>query len=410
MLLEEQAVGQEGQLGNNNRALTAMCKRFAGAFLRWEPIGCLSIEFPDGEVFCYGAQGSDEAYVRINNYRVVTKTLLRGPIGFAEAYIDGDVDCPDLTAFFRFIARNRDHVSVKTKSLFGGHIFQRFVHRARRNSKKGSRRNISAHYDLGNAFFQSWLDSDLNYSSGIFSVHDTTLEAAQRVKLDMIVDALDLTNGEKILEIGCGWGALARTAATRHNAHVTGITLSSEQLAHARKTVNDLDFDGRCRFELTDYRDVCGEFDRIMSVEMIEAVGEQYWPSFFQHVHNRLKPGGIAVIQAITIDESRFDAYRKNPDFIQRYVFPGGMLPTPTILAEQTKAAGLQFEEIKRFGDSYALTLREWRHRFEAAWPKIVQLGFDDRFRRMWRYYLTYCEAAFMEGAIDVGIYRLRKS
>jgi cyclopropane-fatty-acyl-phospholipid synthase len=406
----EQAVGQKRRRRLITRTLIAMAKRSARAMLRWEPIGSLVIELPDGDVLRYGHAGNfAEARLKFNNYRMIAKILTRGPIGFAEAYIAGDFNCPDLTALFRFIVRNRDCIELKAKSLFGIRSDDRVAHRVRRNSRRGSRRNISAHYDLGNEFFRHWLDPDMNYSSGIYANPEHTLEDSQRTKLDRVIGTLDLSGGEKILEIGCGWGALARAAADGFNAHVTGITLSSEQLVHAQKSADRAGLTDRCAFYLKDYRDVRGEYDRIMSIEMIEAVGERYWPGFFGQLHDRLRPGGLAVIQAITIDERRFDAYRKNPDFIQSYIFPGGMLPTPTIIADQAAAAGLQLDDSMRFGQSYAQTLREWRRRFETAWPQISQLGFDDRFHRMWRYYLTYCEAAFLEGVIDVGIYRLRK-
>ncbi|MFA9475742.1 MAG: class I SAM-dependent methyltransferase [Filomicrobium sp.] len=286
----------------------------------------------------------------------------------------------------------------------------RIAHRYRRNSRLGSRRNISEHYDLSNDFFRLWLDSDLHYSSGLYSAGAQSLEEAQRAKLDLIFEMLNLAGGEHILEIGCGWGALARHAARANNVQVTGVTLSRQQLAYARKQADKEGFGASCKFLLQDYRDVRGSFDHIVSVEMVEAVGEDYWPAYFQVLNDRLITGGAAVIQAITIDETRFDAYRRKADFIQRYIFPGGLLPTPAAIAQQAALAGLRIERVERFGLSYARTLREWRKRFEATWPQAVKLGLDERFRRQWRYYLAYCEAAFLEGVIDVGIYQLRKA
>lgn len=410
MFLEKQAAAISHRPGPVTRGLSVIVKRFATAMLRWEPIGSLVIELPNGEVFRYGNVGPfEEARLKLNNYRVIAKAMTRGPIGFADAYMASDIDCPDLKSLIQFFVRNRDQLKTTAGRLFGIRARDRVAHRSRRNSRRGSRRNISAHYDLSNEFFRLWLDPDMIYSSGLYARDDQPLEDAQRAKLEAVLCALELSGGEEILEIGCGWGALARRAVCAHDVRVSGITLSSEQLAYAREAADRAGLADRCKFSLTDYRDVRGEFDRIMSVEMIEAVGEEYWPSFFGQLHDRLRPGGIAVVQAITIDERRFNSYRRKPDFIQRYIFPGGMLPTPEIIADQAAAAGLSVEPVTRFGKSYALTLREWRRRFDAARPEIARLGFDDRFRRMWRYYLSYCEAALLEGAIDVAIYRLRK-
>ncbi len=389
------------------RAVTALIKTAARPFLAWEPDGAIVIDLPTGESVRFGRADDDEARLIVNDYAVLARALRRGALGFAEAYLDGGIDSPDLAALFRFFLRNRARLGEAGPSVFRVRDGDRRAHRRRRNTRRGSRRNIAAHYDLGNDFFRQWLDADMVYSSGLFRDPGDSLDDAQKAKLDLVLDEADLAPGQRLLEIGCGWGALARRAA-RRGVDVTGITLSREQYDHAVAATAAEGLD-TCRFELTDYRDADGTYDRIVSVEMVEAVGEVYWPTYFAALHDRLKSGGLAVIQAITIDEARFDAYRRNPDFIQRYIFPGGMLPTKTAIADEARAAGLVLERQRTFGLSYARTLRLWRERFEAAWPAIRPLGFDERFRRMWRYYLAYCEAGFLEGAIDVGVYTLRR-
>jgi cyclopropane-fatty-acyl-phospholipid synthase len=373
--------------------------------------GSLTVEFPSGRQMRIGQElGGQQVMLQLNRYRALWKVLRRGTIGFAEAYMDEDIDSPDLTDLLRFFALNWEQFAKPGRYLAKAGRGDRTVHRSRRNSRKGSRRNISEHYDLGNDFFRLWLDPDMVYSSGLFENHSQSLYDAQQVKLRRIVDLLDLAGGEEILEIGCGWGAFARLAANAHDANVTGVTLSHEQLAHAREEAGRDGLGGQCRFLLQDYRDIQDSFDHIVSIEMIEAVGEDYWPDYFRVLADRLKPGGTAVLQAITIDEALFDDYRRSADFIQRFIFPGGMLPTLSIIRQQAATAGLQLDHGERFGLSYARTLAEWRVRFEAAWPQIAELGYDAHFRRRWLYYLAYCEAGFREGTIDVGIYRLRKA
>jgi cyclopropane-fatty-acyl-phospholipid synthase len=378
--------------------------------LRWPVSGSLTVEFPNGRQTCFGnSRDEGQPLLKLNNYRGLAKVIRRGALGFAEAYMDQDIDCSDLTGTFRFFLINWEQFRKPGRYLFKVARGDRAAHRSRRNSRTGSQRNITEHYDLGNEFFRLWLDPDMIYSSALFSRNSQTLHDAQIAKLDRIIDLLSLDGGEEILEIGCGWGAFARRAAHRHGARVTGLTLSHEQLDHARALIAQHGLGEQCAFRLEDYRDVQGSFDHIVSIEMIEAVGEDYWPEYFHVLAERLKTGGSAVVQAITIDEPLFENYRNGADFIQRFIFPGGMLPTRTIMDEQAKAAGLTIDHSETFRHSYARTLREWRKRFEAAWPEIAKLGFDEHFRRRWRYYLAYCEAGFLEGTIDVGIYRLRK-
>lgn len=353
-----------------------------------------------------GSPDGPEATIAIANIRALRRVLTGGATGFAEGYMAGDWSSPNLPALIELLALNEDALGSRTQGFFASRLLRRAEHRGRRNTREGSRRNISFHYDLGNDFYERWLDRGMQYSSAIRAEGDT-LETAQQRKLDRIVDLLGLSGGERVLEIGCGWGAVAERLAAEKSCSVTGVTLSTEQLSYARARLAGAGLPADLR--LQDYRDVDGVFDRIVSVEMIEAVGEEYWPSYFATLWQRLAPGGKAVIQSILIDENRFDAYRRNPDFIQTYIFPGGMLPTRAMLKEQARSAGLVLAHEELHGDSYAWTLAEWRTRFHAAWPQIEKMKFDTRFRRLWDYYLAYCEGGFRAGGIDVGIYILEK-
>jgi len=410
-MIQELTAGDRQHPDFLTRLLTPIIRGSGRRLLRFNPAGSLLLELPNGQKLRFGKQsGAQEPYLRLQNYSVIHKALRRGGLGFAEAYLDGTFDCSDLTALFQFFIRNRKKLETSGGSLFKSRLIDRIAHLQRRNTRVGSRRNISEHYDLGNTFYRAWLDHDMNYSSGLYADRDTTLQQAQSAKLALVLDALELEGGERVLEIGCGWGSFAKHAASLKRASVIGITLSHEQLAYAQEIATKAGLEELCEFRLQDYRDTAGQFDRIVSIEMIEAVGEENWPRYFQVLQERLKPQGSAVIQSITIDEAQFPRYRRKADFIQRYIFPGGMLPTPCAIHEHAEAAGLRVNHATQFGQSYARTLRDWRHRFEAAWPGIERLGFDERFRRKWLYYLTYCEAGFLEGVIDVGIYRLRKT
>jgi cyclopropane-fatty-acyl-phospholipid synthase len=369
--------------------------------------GRLQLTLPGGETIeRRGRSPGPEAALVLRRWRALWRLLIEGDDGFSSSYIDGDWTTPDLAALLDLGIRNETALEPRSKSWLLSLARNRLFHALRTNTRRGSRRNIAAHYDLGNNFFKEWLDAGMNYSSALYR-GDETLEQAQRQKLDRIAELLELGGGERILEIGCGWGALAERLVGRYGASVCGITLSVEQLAYAKTRLHEAIADGRADFRLLDYRDVAGRFERIVSVEMIEAVGERYWPNYFAKLRECLVPGGTALLQAITIDENRFLQYRKRPDFIQRHVFPGGMLPTPGIIEREAEQAGLNLVAHEPFGDSYARTLQEWRSRFLHAWPKLEAQGFNQRFRRLWEYYLAYCETGFRSGAIDVGFYRL---
>ena len=385
-------------------------RRLLTRLLRGMACGTLMVELPDGaRVEGRGAAAGPHAAITLHRWRPLARMLLRGDIGFAESYRDGDWSSPDLTALLEFGIRNDAGWAKVFDASAPARWAGRLLHRARANTRRGSRQNIAFHYDMGNDFYAQWLDPDLVYSSALYATGDETLEAAQAAKLQRIVGLLELGRAPEaqVLEIGCGWGALALAVADE-GAHVTGLTLSSEQLAHAQQRVAAAGRDDQVELRLQDYRDVSGRFDRVVSIEMLEAVGERYWPTYFDTLRERLAPGGVAVVQVITIADAHFDHYRRTPDFIQRFIFPGGMLPSVAALQAQADRAGLTLHCDVSFGLSYAATLAEWRRRFLAAWPAIEPMGFDAKFKRLWEYYLCYCEAGFLAGRVDVGLFTLR--
>ena len=368
------------------------------------PLGSLVIQVPDGRRYRFeGPATGPAADLIFHRASAARRFLFGGGVGFAEAFMDGDWETSDLTALLELAALAEDVLSHK--QLQGGLIARfvnRVLHRMKANTKTGSRRNIVQHYDLGNNFYQRWLDPSMTYSSGIYATDDTDLAAAQDAKYGRITSLLGLKPEHHVLEIGCGWGGFAEYAASRHGCRVTGITISPAQLEFAKDRIERAGLSHLVELKLIDYRDVQGTYDRITSIEMIEAVGEQYWPAYFQTLSARLKPGGIAAVQAITIADRFFEQYRKSADFIQRHVFPGGMLPSPAKLKTLASTTGLTWTGDAGFARDYARTLATWRQRFDGAWPEIAQMGFDERFRRLWRYYLSYCEAGFRSGGIDV--------
>ena len=380
--------------------------------------GQLTLTWPDGHVTRHGIRGSGplaNAALVLHNWQPLKHMMRSGEVGFAESYLRGDWSCDDLVALFTLIMRNEDAIA---DALAGGRwsrVVNLFNHWANRNSLSGSRKNIAYHYDLGNAFYALWLDDTMSYSSAVFDqAGERSLIDAQRAKLALAGAHLRPEPGARVLEIGCGWGAMARHLADA-GCHVEGISLSREQLDWAcehntvEPTGQSGSPEGSTTFRYQDYRAVQGSYDHVVSIEMFEAVGEQYWTTYFEKLAALLEHGGTAVLQVITILEERFELYRSHPDFIQRYIFPGGMLPTRTRLSELATAAGFELEASDWFGLGYANTLSRWRDRFEARAREVQALGFDDRFMRMWRYYLSYCEAGFRYGSTDVGMLRLRK-
>jgi cyclopropane-fatty-acyl-phospholipid synthase len=372
--------------------------------------GALTVIFPNGRTRTVGNLATGEhATLRLNNFRVLSEAMQRGTVGFAAAYMAGDVEVDDLTALFRFFLQNRDMFENANPGFFRRAAADLHYHLSRRNTLEGSKKNIAEHYDLGNDFYGQWLDPSMTYSSAVFTSGDQSLEEAQLAKYRRVADMAGITEGSSVLEIGCGWGGFAETVARDYKANLRGITLSAEQLKFGLERLARQGLDKFATLVFEDYRHTEGQYDHIGSIEMIEAVGEDNWPSYFQTIHDRLKPGGTAAIQAITINEADFDGYRSGPDFIQRYIFPGGMLLTKTVMKEFGDKYNLVLENVETFRLSYARTLKLWRERFLERWPMIAPLGYDEEFKRKWVYYLSYCEAGFTEGSIDVGIYQYRK-
>lgn len=371
--------------------------------------GSLTVILPNGHSLRHaGKLPGKDGYMIMHRWRVVRRCLLRGDLGFAESYLDGDWETPDLYALISLFAANNPTMARKIQGVRWARWVSQLQHALRSNSRSGSRRNILAHYDLGNAFYRLWLDESMMYSSAIFEEGDTLTQAQQR-KLARIGQLLDPQSSDRVLEIGCGWGALAcHLAGTTGLARLEGITLSPSQLEEANRRITDAGLADRVSMCIQDYRDTTGTFDRIVSVEMIEAVGEKYMSTYFETIAARLAKGGTAVIQAITIAEDRFDIYSDDTDFIQQYIFPGGFLPSRSFMWQTIEKAGLEIVADETFGLSYTKTLLAWRERFSQNWPAIQVLGFDTRFHRLWDYYLCYCAAGFSEGAISVGLYTIR--
>lgn len=395
-----------GDNGTVNNRLLALVYGIAKNLKR----GRLTIIAPDGtkQDFDSGSDGPD-AVLRLNSLRAIRRFAVGGSLGFAEAYLDGDWDSPDLPRLLELLVLNEDAYS----DYFYGRSWFRWVarlgHLLKPNSKRGSRKNILAHYDLGNAFYQRWLDPSMTYSSARFDQPDLSLENAQAAKYSSLAKKLSLQQDHHLLEVGCGWGGFAEFAAKEVGAKVTAITISNEQHAFAAERIQSAGLNEKVEIRLQDYRDVDGRFDRIASIEMFEAVGETYWPVYFGKLGDMVKPGGLIGLQIITIADRYYEAYRRGADFIQRHIFPGGMLPSPSALHQQFEHAGLQKLSETTFGQDYARTLATWNDRFQAAWPELTQLGFDQRFRRLWQYYLAYCEAGFKCGWTDVCQLSLRR-
>jgi cyclopropane-fatty-acyl-phospholipid synthase len=365
--------------------------------------GTLIVVLPDGRRFRFDSpHDGPEATILVRDQRMARRWFMGGSVGWSESYLDGEWDSPDparvVALFSANIATLEQHIDGKWWSRLAGRV----LHALNRNNRRGSQRNIAYHYDLGNDFYRRWLDPSMTYSSALFEGSQQDLEAAQRAKYRRICTLLDTEPGQHVLEIGCGWGGFAEMAAGEFGLQVTGITLSQEQHAYATERLARAGLADRVELRLQDYRDVGERFDRVASIEMFEAVGEEYWSTYFQTVSNCLKPGGRAGLQIITIQDKLFHDYRRTPDFIQRHVFPGGMLPPPGELEALGDRSGLKLAAQRIFGHDYARTLEEWRQRFWDAWPRIRPLGFDDRFKRLWEFYFHYCEAGFRSGNIDV--------
>jgi len=365
--------------------------------------GTLDITLPDGRIMRMGGrEPGPAAAMTVYNYGFAYRLVNGGDIGIAEAYLNRDWDTPDLTQFLYLFCVNHDLIQGMLADKPLVRLVQMIRHWFNRNTRRQAKKNIYAHYDIGNAFYSAWLDSSMTYSSALFEDDTADLTSAQKNKYRRLAEAIDLRPGQKLLEIGCGWGGFAEYVARTFGARVVGLTISREQRDFAQRRIHEAGLAEKVEIRLQDYRDERDQYDRIASIEMIEAVGEQFWPKYFSQIADRLKAGGLAGIQAITIQDSMFQSYRREVDFIQRYVFPGGMLPSPQVLKTLGERFGIPVIRERIFGQDYAKTLATWRNNFRAAWPSLKPLGFDDRFQRLWEYYLAYCEAGFLSGNIDV--------
>jgi len=377
-----------------DRAILALARRLSA--------GRLDLTLSDGSRHRIdGKSPGPAAAMAVLDPRLARRLVVKGPMGFAEAYMAGEFDTPDLEALLRLAALNQGQIQEALAGRWYGRVLGKLRHAMNRNTRAGSRRNIRAHYDLGNEFYRLWLDPSMTYSSAVFGQgHD--LADAQANKYRLICDVAGVREGASVLEIGCGWGGFASYAARERGARVTALTISEAQFAVASRRMQAEGLNERVAIVRQDYRDYRGKHDALASIEMFEAVGEAYWPAYFDKVKESLTPGGRAGLQIITIADGLFDRYRRGVDFIQRYVFPGGLLPSRQRLGEETARAGLAWRGDEGYGLHYAETLKQWRERFLGAWDRIAAQGFDERFKRLWTYYLAYCEAGFRTGRIDV--------
>ncbi len=365
--------------------------------------GRLDIKLQDGRIFrLEGPAPGHVAEIEVHNPDLFTRTIREGDLGFSDAYLDGWWSTPDLQAFM-------DLVHDEAEEMYDGfpgqglvRLWEKMRFWLQSNSKRQAKKNISYHYDLGNDFYGLWLDDTMTYSSAKFETGQESLEKAQTQKYASMVDQMGAQPGDHVLEIGCGWGGFAEYAAKERGLKVTCLTISREQFNYAVERIEKAGLSDRVTFKLQDYRDETGTYDGIASIEMFEAVGEKYWPVYFDTVRDRLKPGKNATLQIITVADHRWDVYKRGPDFIQKYIFPGGMLPSPTKLREAVETAGLKVSKSVEFGPSYDITLRRWHEVFNAKWDQIAGMGFDDRFRKMWNFYLTSCASTFKSGNCDV--------
>ncbi|MFZ7089650.1 class I SAM-dependent methyltransferase [Primorskyibacter sp. 2E233] len=365
--------------------------------------GRLDFVLPDGRRFrAEGRNPGPVAELHIHNPDIFARLIREGDLGFCEAYVDEWWSSPDLMAFLDLVHADNDDLYDGFPGMALVRAYEKLRFWLQRNSKRQAKKNIAHHYDLGNDFYGLWLDDTMTYSSALFETGQESLEAAQIAKYASLVDRMGVRPGDHILEIGCGWGGFAEYAAKERGLKVTCLTISEEQFKYAQDRIDKAGLSDRVTFKLQDYRDETGQYDGIASIEMFEAVGEKYWPTYFETVRARLKPGRQASLQIITVQHRRWEVYRKGVDFIQKYIFPGGMLPSPVVLREQVEKAGLHVVGSVEFGESYSITLRRWHEEFNERWDQIARLGFDTRFQRMWNFYLASCAATFHFGNCDV--------
>ncbi|WP_114292653.1 cyclopropane-fatty-acyl-phospholipid synthase family protein [Pseudosulfitobacter sp. DSM 107133] len=384
---------------------TDLPRYFARVFAMTQGMNNGRVDFvlPDGRIFrAEGKNPGPVAELRIHNNDLFGRLIREGDLGFCDAYLDEWWSTPDLQAFMDLVHADNDSIYDGFPGMGLVRFAERFRFWLQRNNRTQARKNISYHYDLGNEFYGLWLDDTMTYSSALFKTGQESHEAAQIAKYASMIDQMGAQPGDHILEIGCGWGGFAEYAAKERGIRVTGLTISEQQFKYARDRIENAGLSDMVDFKLQDYRDEKGSYDGIASIEMFEAVGEQYWPAYFNTVRDRLKPGKNATLQIITVQDRRWDVYKRGVDFIQKYIFPGGMLPSPKALRAQVVKAGLSIERSIEFGPSYSISLRRWHDTFNERWDQIAAMGFDDRFRRMWNFYLTSCAATFESANCDV--------
>ena len=385
-------------------------RKIADNLLSKIKLGNLSVTYPDGEKKIFSGDRSGYIVdIQFNNYKLFTKLLHKGATGLAESYMDGDFDTKDLSKLLLFCYENESYfLKGKNKYLILDYYIK-FKHYLNENTKSKSKKNISYHYDLGNDFYKHWLDKSMTYSSAIFSSSNSDLFEAQINKYKEIAKPLNLNENSTLLEIGCGWGGFSTFVAKNYGANVTAITISKEQYNFASKKIFDEGLTEKIDIQIKDYREINKNYSHIASIEMFEAVGKKYWETFLNTVKNSLLPNGLASLQVITINNDKVKEYQSNPDFIQQYIFPGGVLPSKIQLEKMTNQIGLSLTELQTFKNSYAKTLQIWNSKFQTAWPTIAAQGFSLRFKKMWEYYLSYCEAGFISGATDVSQFIIKK-
>ena len=382
----------------------------AEKFLSKIRFGELIVTFPSGVTKSFkGTNGDEIADLKLHNYKFISKILKRKSIGFAESYMDGDFSSSDLTKLLLISFKNEKYFLHNLKSNIFFNIYSKFKHFLNDNTKKQSKKNIEYHYDLGNSFYDKWLDQSMTYSSAYFEKDNQNLFDAQISKYKQIAKSLNLNENSKVLEIGCGWGGFSSYIAKNFKSKIDAITISKEQFDYASNRIQQEGLGEKVSIKYRDYRDIENKYSNIASIEMFEAVGKKYWEKYFSILKNSLVNSGHAALQIITIDDQRAIQYQRQPDFIQQYIFPGGMLPTKKELEEINYKVGLDFKEIKSFGLSYAKTLNLWNKQFQNSWDDLAQLGFNKRFKRMWEFYLSYCETGFISKSTDVSHFLINR-
>jgi len=394
---------------NLNNFFHNSAEKVTNQFFKRIKYGSLKVFFPSGKIVYFkGSNLGIEADIKLSNFLMVEKLLRKGKVGFAESYMNGDFSTSNLKNLLIFAQQNESSYLDKKQGQFFYRLISKINNYLNQNTKSKSQKNISYHYDLGNKFYELWLDASMNYSSGYFALPDDDLSKAQLNKYQKIIEPMQLNEGTTLLEIGCGWGGFSSYVAKNFKTKINAITNSKEQFEYASRMISNEGLNEKVTVELKDYRDINGKYDYISSIEMFEAVGQKYWPVYFEKIKNCLNDSGLATLQIITISEDKKELYQKNQDFIQQYIFPGGVLPSKKQIFQTAASLGLKLNEFNSFGNSYANTLNIWNEKFQNAWHLIAEQGYSIRFKRMWEYYFSYCEVGFITKATDVSHFLLK--